>query len=69
MSLTPREAEVAHLLTRGMAYKKIAREMGISTHTTKAHVQNAAAKIEGPGSPRHRLLMWALTEGKESARR
>jgi DNA-binding NarL/FixJ family response regulator len=52
-----------------MAYKKIARELNISTHTLKAHVQNAASKIEGPGSPRHRLLMWALTEGKESARR
>jgi DNA-binding CsgD family transcriptional regulator len=69
MSLTPREAEAARLVGRGLTNKKVAKEMGISTSTASVHIANAAAKIEGPGSPRHRLVVWALSEDKESARR
>jgi DNA-binding CsgD family transcriptional regulator len=68
MSLTPREAEVARLVGRGLTCKKVAKELGISTSTASVHVQNAAAKIDGPGSPKHRLIVWALTEDPHRTR-
>jgi DNA-binding NarL/FixJ family response regulator len=43
--LTPREREVLELITRGMANKRIARELGVSEKTVKAHVGHVLAKL------------------------
>lgn len=47
--LSPREAEVLALLADGASNKVIARRMGISFHTAKAHVASVLAKL-GAGS-------------------
>jgi DNA-binding NarL/FixJ family response regulator len=44
-SLTPREAEVLQLLTRGLANKAIAQRLGISDHTVKFHVNAILGKL------------------------
>lgn len=44
-SLTPREADVLGLVTRGMANKAIARSLGISLGTVKAHVSAILSKL------------------------
>jgi DNA-binding NarL/FixJ family response regulator len=43
--LTPREHEVLALVARGMANKRIARELGLSEKTVKAHVGHLLAKL------------------------
>ena len=43
--LTPREREVLALIVRGMANKRIARELGVSEKTVKAHVGHVLAKL------------------------
>jgi DNA-binding NarL/FixJ family response regulator len=43
--LTPREREVLELIVRGMANKRIARELGVSEKTVKTHVGHVLAKL------------------------
>jgi DNA-binding NarL/FixJ family response regulator len=43
--LTPREREVLALLASGAANKVIARRLGLSFHTAKAHVASVLAKL------------------------
>ena len=43
--LTPREREVLALVTRGLANKAIARELGVSEKTVKTHVSNILGKL------------------------
>ena len=43
--LTPREAEVIELVRQGLANKQIARRLGISERTVKAHLTSAFAAI------------------------
>jgi DNA-binding CsgD family transcriptional regulator len=47
--LTARESEVVVLLARGMSTKAIARELAISWHTTRGHVERTMRKL-GVGS-------------------
>ena len=44
--LTPREREVLVLIGRGYPNKMIARELGLSEKTVKAHVGRVLAKLE-----------------------
>ena len=44
-ALTPREREVLALLAAGAANKVIARRLGVSFHTAKAHVASVLAKL------------------------
>jgi DNA-binding CsgD family transcriptional regulator len=44
--LTPREREIAQLLTRGATNDEIARALWISRHTVKDHVKAIYAKLE-----------------------
>jgi NarL family two-component system response regulator LiaR len=44
-SLTPRETEVLELLGRGLANKRIARELGIAEKTVKTHVTHVLRKL------------------------
>jgi DNA-binding CsgD family transcriptional regulator len=43
--LTPREAEVAALLARGLPNAAVARQLGISPHTARHHTQRVLAKL------------------------
>lgn len=47
--LTPREREVAHLLTRGATNDEIAKALWISRHTVKDHAKAVYAKLEVGG--------------------
>ena len=43
--LTPREREVLRLLAEGLPNKAIARQLGISEHTVKFHVNAILGKL------------------------
>ena len=45
-SLSPREAEVLTLMSRGMSNKLIARELDLSPHTVKRHVAHILDKLQ-----------------------
>jgi DNA-binding NarL/FixJ family response regulator len=59
--LTPREREVLDLLARGVANKRIARELGISEKTVKTHVGHVLAKLGV--SDRTQAALQAVREG------
>ena len=44
-SLTPREVEVLELLARGLAYKEVAAELGISYSTVQRHIESIYRKL------------------------
>jgi DNA-binding NarL/FixJ family response regulator len=44
--LTPREAEILSLVGQGMSNKAVARELGISVHTVKFHLEALFAKLD-----------------------
>ena len=43
--LTPRELEILRLLAAGRSTYEVAASLGITTHTTRTHVQNLLAKL------------------------
>ena len=43
--VTPREAEILHLLVEGQSTEQIAGDLAISPQTVRAHVQNLMAKL------------------------
>jgi DNA-binding CsgD family transcriptional regulator len=43
--MTPREVEVAQLLSEGLSNTAIARQLGISPHTARHHTQRVLAKL------------------------
>jgi DNA-binding NarL/FixJ family response regulator len=43
--LTPRELEVLHSIGAGSSNKSIARELGISQHTVKSHIESLLRKL------------------------
>lgn len=45
IDLTEREQEVLRLLVRGMAYKEIAQQLGISLETVRSHVKSVYRKL------------------------
>lgn len=58
MKLTPRQSEIARLVAHGLTYKEIAGRVGTSPRTIEAHVHQAAHRIGGQGTPKHRCLVW-----------
>ena len=59
--LTPREAEVLGLVRQGMANKQIARRLGISERTVKAHLTSVFAAIGV--TDRTQAALWAERHG------
>ena len=57
-TLTPREREVLHLLSEGLANKLIARRLGISERTVKAHLTRIYEQLGV--SDRTQAALWAL---------
>lgn len=45
VALTPRESEVAHLITEGLANKQIARALGLSPKTVEGHIARLMSKL------------------------
>jgi NarL family two-component system response regulator LiaR len=60
-SLTPRELDVLAFLGRGLPNKQIARELGVSEKTVKAHVGRILAKLGV--SDRTQAALVAVREG------
>ncbi len=59
--LTPREAEVLGLVRQGLANKQIARRLGISERTVKAHLTSVFATIGV--TDRTQAALWAERHG------
>jgi DNA-binding CsgD family transcriptional regulator len=60
-SLTPREREVAALLTGGLSNSELARRLYISPKTASVHVSNILTKLGM--SSRAEIAAWAVREG------
>jgi len=59
--LTPREADVLRLVRQGLANKQIARRLGISERTVKAHLTSVFQRIGVPD--RTQAALWAERHG------
>jgi len=64
VQLTPREAEVLELVREGLANKQIARRLGISERTVKAHLTSTFARIGV--ADRTQAALWAERNLSES---
>jgi DNA-binding NarL/FixJ family response regulator len=60
-ALSEREREVLALLSQGMANKEIARRLGISEKTVKAHLTNVFRQIKV--TDRTQAALWARSSG------
>jgi len=60
MELSKRQAQVVECVARGLPDKRIAAKLQISICTVRRHVRDAAARIPGDTSPRHRLMLFFL---------
>ncbi len=63
--LTGREREILTLVVRGLANKQIARELGISEKTVKAHLTSAFSRIGV--SDRTQAALWANRNGLDGS--
>lgn len=59
--LTPRQAEVAELMARGLSYKRVAKELAISPRTVQEHVYAVAEALPGNAAPSKRVAIWFAT--------
>lgn len=70
--LTPKQREIAIRIGRGLKYDDIAKELGLSGHTVRAHVRHMANLIdiddEGELTPRERILLLVKHEEWERTR-
>jgi DNA-binding NarL/FixJ family response regulator len=60
--LSTRQADVLERVGRGLPDKVIAHELGISVHTVRDHIDRIASLLPGNTTPRHRLLLFFLTD-------
>src|ERR1700687_5148716 len=68
--LTPRQAQVAAGIVRGLRYAEIGRELRCSEHTVRVHVRQIAVALRGLDEfpPRMRILVWAKQQEWESVK-
>ena len=60
--LTAREREVLTLLARGYSGEEVARELGVSAETVRAHVRNSVKKLRA--RTRLHAVVLALQRGE-----
>jgi DNA-binding NarL/FixJ family response regulator len=60
-ALTTRETEVLRLVAKGMPYKQVAEDLGVSVRTVQNHVQNTLGKLQLHN--RSALVRYALEHG------
>ena len=60
--LTARECEVLTLLARGYSGEEVARELGVSAETVRAHVRNSVTKLRA--RTRLHAVVLALQRGE-----
>jgi two-component system, NarL family, nitrate/nitrite response regulator NarL len=58
--MTPREEEVARLVSQGLANKVVAKQLGIGEGTVKAHLHNIYQKLHV--SNRTKLILSTITD-------
>ena len=63
--LTPRELEVARLVTLGRRNRDIAAELGIQTVTVKNHLQRIMRKLDM--ASRMQVMLWVLEQERARA--
>lgn len=66
-NLTPRQAEIAAYVARGLSDKAIARETGLSVHTVRDYVAEAASRLPGDLRPRPKLTLWFFSITDDAA--
>jgi FixJ family two-component response regulator len=57
--LTIQQLRVVLQLADGRGYKRSAGALGISVHTVRLHVVRIAARLDGEGSPKEKVLRYA----------
>ncbi|MEV1292966.1 LuxR C-terminal-related transcriptional regulator [Pseudonocardia sp. NPDC049635] len=57
-ALTPREAQIAELVSEGMTNREIAERLGVSRRTVEAHVEHALAKLGF--TSRTQIVAWVV---------
>ncbi|HEX6050992.1 MAG TPA: helix-turn-helix transcriptional regulator [Gemmatimonadaceae bacterium] len=62
-SLSPRQREIAERVARGESTKRIACALGISIRTVEVHIREAASRVPGNSTPRHKLTLYVLGIG------
>jgi LuxR family transcriptional regulator, maltose regulon positive regulatory protein len=62
-ALTRREHDVLRLIVRGLNNKQIARELGLSVHTTKHHVSRLFDRIDV--ASRLQAAIWYIAQGSQ----
>jgi DNA-binding CsgD family transcriptional regulator len=60
--LTPRELEVARLVSKAWSYERIAKTLSITPGTVYDHIANIADKIKMPGNRRVVVAVWYAVE-------
>ena len=55
--LTPRESEIAHLISQAWPDKEIAGRLGVSESAVKNHVKSIYAKLQIPESLNRRVAL------------
>jgi DNA-binding CsgD family transcriptional regulator len=64
VDLSPREAAVFALIRRGMSYRQVAGELGISPHTAEVYARRCARKLPGHTSlPTQKRILAAPDPG------
>ena len=66
--LSTRQAQVVERVARGLPDKRIAAELGISVRTVQKHIENAASRVSGKASPRHRLTLFFFAIEEDAQR-
>lgn len=66
-ALTPREAEVAHLLRQGYTPKEVAHLLGVGLSTVRARIKWASHRLPGPHPPMIRVILWSVYATQEAS--
>ena len=60
--LAARQHAVAVLIGQGLTYAEVAARLDMAPRTVGVHVARIAAKLPGATDPRHRIIVWYLTQ-------